>query len=254
MSLRLTGHVRPGAPRRKSAAHDSFATRALPTGLTANHGARIKHAHLRTLYVVHCGRMSGAPIVALKAPLVYHTGGGWWAVRLPSLGRTRCRCPQRICRVGSPTGSRGRRRWAGLTNASNVLKKLWQDGLSASQIAKQLGGVTRNAVIGKVHRLGLSGRATPSKPAAHKWPSRPRVRRVRSPAPRRRRRSHQRRSAVSRARSRSPPVRYRRRSAGHGDRADPGRATCASGRSAIPSHRQLHLLRLGLRRGRPVLP
>jgi GcrA cell cycle regulator len=46
-----------------------------------------------------------------------------------------------------------------------LLKKLWQEGLSASQIAKQLGGVTRNAVIGKVHRLGLSGRATPSKPA-----------------------------------------------------------------------------------------
>lgn len=45
------------------------------------------------------------------------------------------------------------------------LKKLWQDGLSASQIAKQLGGTTRNAVIGKVHRLGLSGRAQPSKPA-----------------------------------------------------------------------------------------
>ena len=45
-----------------------------------------------------------------------------------------------------------------------LLKKLWQDGLSASQIAKQLGGVTRNAVIGKVHRLGLSGRAAPSKP------------------------------------------------------------------------------------------
>jgi GcrA cell cycle regulator len=46
-----------------------------------------------------------------------------------------------------------------------LLKKLWLDGLSASQIAKQLGGVTRNAVIGKVHRLGLSGRATPSQPA-----------------------------------------------------------------------------------------
>ena len=45
-----------------------------------------------------------------------------------------------------------------------LLKKLWLDGLSASQIAKQLGGVTRNAVIGKVHRLGLSGRATPSQP------------------------------------------------------------------------------------------
>ena len=40
-----------------------------------------------------------------------------------------------------------------------LLKKLWLEGLSASQIAKQLGGVTRNAVIGKVHRLGLSGRA-----------------------------------------------------------------------------------------------
>ena len=46
-----------------------------------------------------------------------------------------------------------------------TLTKLWADGLSASQIAKQLGGVTRNAVIGKVHRLGLSGRAKPSSPA-----------------------------------------------------------------------------------------
>ena len=39
------------------------------------------------------------------------------------------------------------------------LKKLWSEGLSASQIAAELGGITRNAVIGKVHRLGLSGRA-----------------------------------------------------------------------------------------------
>ena len=39
------------------------------------------------------------------------------------------------------------------------LKKLWEAGLSASQIAAELGNVTRNAVIGKVHRLGLSGRA-----------------------------------------------------------------------------------------------
>ncbi len=45
-----------------------------------------------------------------------------------------------------------------------ALKKLWAEGHSASQIAKQLGGVTRNAVIGKVHRLGLSGRTTPSRP------------------------------------------------------------------------------------------
>lgn len=46
-----------------------------------------------------------------------------------------------------------------------ILSKLWADGLSASQIAKQLGGVTRNAVIGKVHRLGLSGRVKTSRPA-----------------------------------------------------------------------------------------
>jgi GcrA cell cycle regulator len=43
-----------------------------------------------------------------------------------------------------------------------LLRKLWAEGLSASQIAAQLGGVSRNAVIGKVHRLKLSnrGRAT----------------------------------------------------------------------------------------------
>lgn len=54
------------------------------------------------------------------------------------------------------------------------LKQLWTDGLSASQIAAELGGVTRNAVIGKVHRLGLSGRAK-SKPASV---ARPRVKTV----------------------------------------------------------------------------
>jgi len=54
-----------------------------------------------------------------------------------------------------------------------LLKKMWTEGQSASQIAKELGGVTRNAVIGKVHRLGLSNRttggasaATAAKPAA----------------------------------------------------------------------------------------
>ncbi|RST86893.1 GcrA cell cycle regulator [Aquibium carbonis] len=45
-----------------------------------------------------------------------------------------------------------------------LLRKLWAEGLSASQIAAQLGGVSRNAVIGKVHRLKLSsrGRAAPA--------------------------------------------------------------------------------------------
>ena len=46
-----------------------------------------------------------------------------------------------------------------------ILKKMWGEGQSASQIAKELGGVTRNAVIGKVHRLGLSNRATGAAPA-----------------------------------------------------------------------------------------
>jgi len=49
-----------------------------------------------------------------------------------------------------------------------LLRKLWNQGLSASQIAAELNhGITRNAVIGKVHRLGLSGRAkTPSAPSS----------------------------------------------------------------------------------------
>jgi GcrA cell cycle regulator len=96
-----------------------------------------------------------------------------------------------------------------------LLKKLWQDGLHASQIAKQLGGVTRNAVIGKVHRLGLSGRATPSKPQRTRF---------KSPRPAR----HDHLLAVgSRAASPSPvsahhpapaPVRYVDEAPGHGDR------------------------------------
>ncbi len=57
-----------------------------------------------------------------------------------------------------------------------LLKKLWMEGLSASQIAAVLGdGVTRNAVIGKVHRLKLSGRAKPASSA-------PRVRSAPLPA------------------------------------------------------------------------
>ncbi|WP_416356442.1 GcrA family cell cycle regulator [Aureimonas phyllosphaerae] len=46
----------------------------------------------------------------------------------------------------------------------DLLKQLWGDGLSASQIAAQLGGVTRNAVIGKVHRLKLDSRLKASAP------------------------------------------------------------------------------------------
>ena len=45
-----------------------------------------------------------------------------------------------------------------------ALTKMWRDGLSASQVARQLGGVSRSAVIGKVHRLGIAGRDAPSRP------------------------------------------------------------------------------------------
>lgn len=43
----------------------------------------------------------------------------------------------------------------------SLLKKLWGEGHTAAEIAKQLGGVTRNAVIGKAHRLKLSNRGSP---------------------------------------------------------------------------------------------
>ncbi|MBT9384631.1 GcrA cell cycle regulator [Pseudooceanicola sp. CBS1P-1] len=52
-----------------------------------------------------------------------------------------------------------------------LLKKMWSEGQSASQIAKELGGVTRNAVIGKVHRLGLSNRTGGAAPAAAAQPA-----------------------------------------------------------------------------------
>jgi GcrA cell cycle regulator len=44
------------------------------------------------------------------------------------------------------------------------LKELWTNGMTASQIADELGGVSRNAVIGKAHRLGLQSRPSPVKP------------------------------------------------------------------------------------------
>ena len=54
-----------------------------------------------------------------------------------------------------------------------ILKKLWAEGLSASRIATELSGVTRNAVIGKVHRLGLAARAKSSS-ATGQRPRKPR--------------------------------------------------------------------------------
>ncbi len=46
----------------------------------------------------------------------------------------------------------------------NTLTKMWESGATASQIAEELGAVSRNAVIGKAHRLGLKARPSPVKP------------------------------------------------------------------------------------------
>jgi len=51
------------------------------------------------------------------------------------------------------------------------LKNMWEKGLTASQIAEELGGVSRNAVIGKAHRLGLQARPSPVKEKEGKAPA-----------------------------------------------------------------------------------
>lgn len=68
-----------------------------------------------------------------------------------------------------------------------TLRKLWLEGLSASQVARQLGGVSRSAVIGKVHRLGITDREVPVRQrtavrAVGRTQAPPRPRLVRDPA------------------------------------------------------------------------
>ena len=70
-----------------------------------------------------------------------------------------------------------------------TLRKLWLEGMSASQVARQLGGVSRSAVIGKVHRLGITVREiSPRQRSAVRTASRPqpraRIARDTAPTPR----------------------------------------------------------------------
>ena len=69
-----------------------------------------------------------------------------------------------------------------------TLKKMWEGGSTASQIADELGGVSRNAVIGKAHRLGLKARPSPVKANEKKAPkpkvAAPKPAVPRKPAPR----------------------------------------------------------------------
>lgn len=60
-----------------------------------------------------------------------------------------------------------------------TLRKMWEGGATASEIATELGGVSRNAVIGKAHRLGLKARPSPVKASEKKKPAAP----VKKPAP-----------------------------------------------------------------------
>ncbi|MFZ1470649.1 MAG: GcrA family cell cycle regulator [Paracoccaceae bacterium] len=81
-----------------------------------------------------------------------------------------------------------------------TLKRMWAEGQSASQIAKELGGVTRNAVIGKVHRLGLSNRVGGKEEDVAPAPAPAEVRP--EPAPR----AEPAETAPPRAADRQPPV------------------------------------------------
>ncbi|WP_420138061.1 GcrA family cell cycle regulator [Sphingomonas sp.] len=62
------------------------------------------------------------------------------------------------------------------------LRQMWQSGNTASQIAEILGGVSRNAVIGKAHRLGLQSRPSPVKAASEPEPAAPVAKAAPTPA------------------------------------------------------------------------
>ena len=65
-----------------------------------------------------------------------------------------------------------------------TLKKMWEGGSTASEIAAELGGVSRNAVIGKAHRLGLKARPSPVTANDKKKPAAPAKKPAAAPAPR----------------------------------------------------------------------
>ena len=65
-----------------------------------------------------------------------------------------------------------------------TLKKMWEGGATASEIATELGGVSRNAVIGKAHRLGLKARPSPVKTGEKKKPAAAPAKKPAAPPPR----------------------------------------------------------------------
>src|SRR3954464_647935 len=100
------------------------------------------------------------------------------------------------------------------------LKSLWTRGMTASQIADELGGVSRNAVIGKAHRLGLQSRPSPvrANEAGDELPPAA----AEAPAPGRR------------GPARRPRPLERTRRARRRRRAGPGRPAAAAGGASAP--------------------
>ena len=108
------------------------------------------------------------------------------------------------------------------------LKTMWEKGSTASQIAEELGGVSRNAVIGKAHRLGLKSRPSPVKASDKKKPAaKPAVKPAAKTAPKK--------AAAPRPAARPAPAAPARPSAGSatGPAASPA-AGSASGPAAAP--------------------
>src|ERR1041385_2766683 len=76
--------------------------------------------------------------------------------------------------LGGPAGETSQMSWT--DERVDQLRSLWTEGLSASQIARVLGqGITRNAVIAKVHRVGVAGGAPPARIDRPRLPSAPRI-------------------------------------------------------------------------------
>ena len=85
------------------------------------------------------------------------------------IGRSPSAVQKKRCGMNLPARKQTRPAGAKWTpEAIATLTQMWRQGYSASQVAKKLGnGISRNAVIGKAHRLGLAGRDKPSSPAGH---------------------------------------------------------------------------------------
>lgn len=94
-----------------------------------------------------------------------------------------------------------------------TLQKMWEGGSTASQIAEELGGVSRNAVIGKAHRLGLKARPSPVKAAEKK-----------------------KKAAAKKATPKAtPPTKSAAKPAAKAAKAPAGKAAAGSAQSGVPS-------------------